>query len=542
MRTITPRRWPLGLFLLACLGLLAMLIPGPAGATSDEPCPSSDGWSKVDDAPGAVVGLPAGVSLTWSSTVVSYDAGPGELDLCVKSGEDVSFVPPPDDSHARRGTWFDLTGAGTITVSKDISHVSYRYTPPESAPGVVVITKAWIGDADVDPDVSVMATSFAEGAPPGAAHVDQVVCGIDASGQLVEQGTSAPCSLEVPANGTYSVSESVSGWSAVSGVGSEFVPGQGPTCPVDGLVPACGRCEPVVHEHCITNEHRPSTTWVELDKAWVVDDGGTIPEPPDGAVLTVQAYDAEGAPWGDPVECSVDAGHQFVGPGGGPCRAEVPMGGTYSVTEDVPPGFAASGTGTGFVPGEQGFCDDGDVAPAAVARFGHCVTNDDVPEEQARLLLTKDVRGGPDDLGEVEFTFVVRCGDDDVEVTLGVDEPGDPIGPYPVGTECEIVETAMPDPPDGHEWADVEALSVTLSADGDHGVTFTNELTEVRRQVVTTTTGSTTTQATVLAATTEALETLPRTGARADVAVTALALLLVGAGLVLLVRRQRFAS
>lgn len=138
---------------LGALALLVLVAPAGGAQTSDPvdegpPCPVPDGWTKVDGA-SADDQLPGDPELKWSGTTLTYDTDGGTLDLCIKSGNDVTFVPAPDSLSEQRGTWLGLTGSGTITASKQISHVAWRYTPPETNELRVLPAKVWTG-APVD--------------------------------------------------------------------------------------------------------------------------------------------------------------------------------------------------------------------------------------------------------------------------------------------------------------------------------------------------------------------------------------------------------
>ena len=555
MRTLTPRRWPMGLFLIAILGLIAVSMPLSAGATVEEPlvreCPAgmeliakfnvSENGSYTFEKPTgneAVVVLTnqSSTGATWTSTMgvglVIVKGGSGEGSL-----KNYWYSPPAFGPES-----FDNVGmANPGDNVPDISNVQFcgaRPTPPTR----VEVVKQWIGDADHDTDVVITLTAR----NAAGAVVDTKTCDYD---DLVD----GKCSIMVPAGGTYDVSETVGdGWSATGGIGAGFVPGQGPTCTAH---PMCVEC--VTAEHCVTNEYEPPRPdLVEIEKAWIINSGGSMPTLPIDDFVTVQAYTAAQVAYGDPVVCDADASGKLNNMGWS-CAVQVPEGGYYRVTENVPGGFAVTGanSGTFYEPGDSDFCvprDNGVVllSEMSVERYGHCVRNDDIPrttttappvtvptEVGASVVLDKAVVGGPADLAGLEFTFTLTCGSTELPVTVGLEGDSGPVGSFPVGTVCEIEEGDLPTPPEGYEWEDVEALDVTLAASGENDVTFTNELTSVEGEEVVPPTEPTVAPTTVVAP-----EALPRTGGNGELTVTALAAVLVGMGLVLLARRREALS
>ena len=99
---------------------LLLAIPSPAGAA--ETCPTSDGWTKIED--------PSGVYDLDGATVRANDPKgvvtvlTGTVDLCVKGGTDIQYG-------------YDLVAGDSVGPVKtpsgndaDVSHFSYRVHTP----------------------------------------------------------------------------------------------------------------------------------------------------------------------------------------------------------------------------------------------------------------------------------------------------------------------------------------------------------------------------------------------------------------------------
>jgi LPXTG-motif cell wall-anchored protein len=494
MRTITPRRWPVGLFLVAILGLVAMALPTLAGATDLVPEPA------------CVECDPRPVDVTFTKFVCENDAV-----IPLNSGGAIARPVTPIEyegcTKATAGTWTFLLSA------------TNGGTPYASGGTVTNGTTQVTGDA---------AARLLSGEPLWVREVTQ-------SGY---EFAALRCYMD-----------------AVNDDNSEYIQ--------LGVSPQCSRCDPPPI-HCVAYNRlpeEPRTDLVEIEKAWIINSGGAMPALPIDDFVTVRAYDAAQVEYGDPVVCDADAtGKLVMADLGWACAIEVPEGGFYRVTENVPGGFAVTGanSGTFYQPGDSDFCvprDNGVVLFSEMNGevYGHCVRNDDIPppppppppppvtvpsEARASVVLDKDVVGGPTDLAGLEFTFTLTCGSTELPITIGLEGDSGPVGSFPVGTVCEIEEGDLPTPPEGYEWVDVEALDVTLAASGENDVTFTNELTAVQGEEVVPPTEPTVAPTTVVVSP----EALPRTGGNGELTITALATVLVGMGLVLLARRREALS
>jgi hypothetical protein len=147
-----------GIFAISLLFALTVALPAAISAQApDTVCPEGDGWVKQDGkSSGNVLTLPAELYWGGSTGVVTYSVQEGgSLDLCIKGGRDAFRSDDADQGTTpknSRRTILGLTGSGEVSMrrGKDISHVSWRYTPPTQEPqgDTFRFVKKWDGDVD----------------------------------------------------------------------------------------------------------------------------------------------------------------------------------------------------------------------------------------------------------------------------------------------------------------------------------------------------------------------------------------------------------
>lgn len=148
------RAGALALAVIGILSLMAAFTPGIAAADppSDQPCPNSAPWTKWDSESGDEDLADVG-SFDWAGKTLNYELLDGaQVEICIKSGNDPfeGAQPPPDSIDDKKAFW-TVTGKGSITIGKGISHVAVRIIEtgeePEPEPGEypVIPVKVWEG-------------------------------------------------------------------------------------------------------------------------------------------------------------------------------------------------------------------------------------------------------------------------------------------------------------------------------------------------------------------------------------------------------------
>lgn len=187
----------------SALMLSASLFLAPAAFAEGDVCPEVDGWSSHAFPSDGDISVTGG-TLTFSNNdlTLSWTIADGyTLDLCVKSGSDAGFDNPDPGTTppGSRTTILGIEEAGSLTITKKISHISYRFN---LVPSDVTAT-ASIGDVACE-ETSVALTLGSDGTSDFTASVDGTAISV-AYTSVSGAGNNEALDLSSLADGDYTV-------------------------------------------------------------------------------------------------------------------------------------------------------------------------------------------------------------------------------------------------------------------------------------------------------------------------------------------------
>lgn len=152
---------------------LAFLFTGFAGSSASAAAESCDklGYTKVDQASGSVSDKFG--TIEWSGDTLTYDVESGyTIDVCIKSGSQVGTEE-----------YTGLTGADSITIAQNISHIGYKFTATSTG-GTTGGTTGTTGGTTGGTNSGGAVAGSSGAAPEAAGSAPAAVQGSEATSQV----------------------------------------------------------------------------------------------------------------------------------------------------------------------------------------------------------------------------------------------------------------------------------------------------------------------------------------------------------------------